>query len=454
MKKKIIFILTLCSLILSKGVLATTDLIMVYEQALTYDPTFQKAIAQELSISQNVPIARSYLLPNVGMTASPFLSRTIGSGSAALIQGDDKNRGYNFVLNATQTLFNTAQFFTFAEAKSIARQAAANLNAASQNLMIRVAIAYFKILEDEDILRASQQAKTAFAKQLDQATEQYKVGLKTLTDVYTAQASYEGSNAEYIAAEKNLQDDRENLRAITGVYHTAFAPLSPNFPLVTPTPAKVETWVDTALRQNWVIIANRYALNAARQNIKAQFAGHIPSLNMQGTYEINFIHDLGGLPTDPTDLIFDRPGAGQTHNTTLALNLNVPIFEGGLVSSQTQKAKYDFQIAAQELEFQVRSVLNATRQNYLGIIAGISKIKADRQTIKSAKSSLAGMEAGYRVGTEILVNLLNQQQQVLTDEKIYAHDRYAYINNLLALKQAAGTLNPDDLRAINAWLIK
>lgn len=452
MKKRLWLLLIISLLGMSSPTIAA-DLLEVYQQSLVSDPTFQQAIAQELSTGQGVPISRSYLLPNIGMTATPFLSRTTGSGPAARVQGVERERGYTIVLTATQTLFNAAQYFNFIQANAIAKQAMATLNAASQDLMIRVANAYFKILEDEDILRASESAKVAFSKQLDQATQQYKVGLKTLTDVYTAQASYEGSVADYIATEKILNDDRENLRAITGILYKSLATLSPKFPLITPKPTHMETWVATALLQNWSIIADRYALDAARQNIKQQFAGHIPTLNMQGTYEIDFIHDLGNNSSNTVDNTFNPPGPGQTHTTTIALNLTVPIFQGGLVASQTQKAKYDFQVAAQQLEFQIRASSNETRQSYMGVIAGISKIQADIQTIKSAKSSLAGMEAGYRVGTEILVNVLNQQQQVLTDEKIYAHDRYTYVNNLLALKRAAGTLSPDDLAAINRWLI-
>jgi outer membrane protein len=110
-------------------------------------------------------------------------------------------------------------------------------------------------------------------------------------------------------------------------------------------------------------------------------------------------------------------------------------------------------VAMQRLEQQFRATENVTRQSYLGVMAGISKIAADRKAIQSAKSSLEGMEAGYRVGTEILVNVLNQQQAVFENEVQYAHDRYQYVNDLLALKQAAGTLSPNDLMAINAWLL-
>lgn len=427
-----------------------TNLLEVYHQALLSDPTYQQAIAQQFETREGVPIALSSLLPSANVTVSPFYEKETSSGSASNVVGDFTSRGYNVNLTATQTIFNFAQFAAYAQSKATARQAVATLNAASQDLMIRVAKAYFQILQDEDILRASDSAKIAFAKQLDQVTQQYKVGLKTITDVYTAQASYEGSVATYIAAETALANDRENLRAITGKLYTNLDKLSEKFPLISPKPNNIETWVQTSIRQNWQVKALECQLQAARINIKQQFAGHIPTLAIQDTYAIHYEDDVGGSQFD----VLNPPGTLQTHTNTVQLNLNVPIVQGGLVVAQTRQAKYQFQVAAQQLESQFRATMNATRQSFLNIEAGISKIKADVKTIKSAKSSLEGMQEGYRVGTEILVNVLNQQQQVLSDEEQYAADRYAYVNDLLLLKQAAGTLCPDDLAAINAWLVK
>src|SRR6185295_11161314 len=162
------------------------------------------------------------------------------------------------------------------------------------------------------------------------------------------------------------------------------------------------------------------------QNVKQQFAGHMPTLNVEGQYEVNFVNDMTqnsfSSIEDVEGAILHPRGAGQTHASTLSLNLAVPIYQGGLVVAQTRQAKYQYQVAVQALEQQIRGTANQTRQSYLGVIAGISKIHADQKSIQSAKSALEGMEAGYRVGTEILVNVLNQRQQVLTNEKQYAHD--------------------------------
>lgn len=445
MKK--IFCILLCFLVSTP--LYAADLLEVYQQAIESDPIYQQNIANMLATKENVNISLSSLLPNIGATAQPYLSRTLSSGPAFQFVGSDRRRGYNVNLTITQTIFDYAQFANFAESRSQAKQASATMNAAAQDLMIRVSRAYFQILEDEDILRASESTKKAYGKQLDQIKEQYKVGIKTITDVYTAEASYESSVADYIAAENTLQNDRENLRAITGKLYTKLSRLNEKFPLIKPVPANVEKWVDTATKQNWQVRAAQYGALAAKQNIKQQFAGHFPTLNVQGSYDINFMRDFGGKTNG-----FDEfpPGVGQSHVSMISANLAVPLFEGGLVLAETRQAKDNYRVSTQQLEQQLRTAMNVTRQSYLGIIAGISKIAADKKAIQSSISSLEGMEAGYRVGTEILVNVLNQQEQVLINQKQYAADRYAYVNNLLALKQAAGTLCPEDLASINAWL--
>jgi len=438
----------------TQAISGSANLITVYQQALTSDPVYQQAIAQQLATKEGVPISLSQILPRLGANVGPYLTRQVSSGPAAL-NGTDRNRGYNVNLTLTQTIFNFAQFANLAGAEATAKQAVATLNAASQDLMIRVSSAYFKVLEDVDNVRSSLSAKTAFAKQLDQVTQQYKVGLKTITDVYTAQASYETSVADYITAQNQLANDKENLRAITGILYPSLAKLSEQFPLISPQPTNIDDWVLTAEKNNWQIKANQYAASAAKTNIKQQFAGHLPTLNVQGSYSILFNRDLGGSvdsgnPTDPFS--FNPPGSSQVHDSTVSLNLEVPLVAGGQVIAQTHQAQYQYQAAMQQLEQQMRTTENVTRQSYLGIIAGISKIIADKKAIQSAKSSLEGMEAGYRVGTEILVNVLNQQQTVFENEVKYARDRYEYVNDLLTLKQAAGTLSPEDLIAINAWL--
>lgn len=436
-----------------------TNLLEVYCQAQTSDPVFQQAIAQRLATQQGVPISVASLLPNIQFTATPQVSRVGYAGSqyqpvitnstAFINPRNLTERTYTMNLTLTQTVFNFAQFSVVAQQVSLSKGADATLNAALQNLMIRVSTAYFAVLQDEDNLNYADASKVAYAEQLDQINQQYKVGLKTRTDVYTAQASYDSAVATYIAAENNLANDRENLRAITGIYYSHLATLSDDFPLITPQPRSMEAWVKTALMQNWTIKATQYNVAGARENINQQLAGHLPNMNVQTTFSKQVEDNINDYIT-----FAERRGPGTISDRSIMLNLNVPIFAGGGVVAQTNQAKYQYQLAQQQLEQTIRQTVNTTRQSYLGIVAGISKIKADKEAIKSSISSLEGLEESYKVGTETLVDVLNQQQKVFQAQTTYATDRYAFVNNILALKQAAGTLSFDDLRAINAWLLE
>jgi len=436
----------------------SANLIEVYQQALCSDQVFQQAISQSLSDKENVPINLAALLPALGAVGVPAIAKANGSGSSNLI-GDNTVKSYDFRLTLTQTIFDFSKYAAFNSARDVSKQADASINAAIQDLMLRVAKAYFAVLNDEDNIRNNVATKAAFAKQLEQAQQQFKVGLKTITDVYTAQASYDSSVATYITAVNNLADDKENLRVITGIFYPSLAKLSEKFPLVTPNPNNIDAWVEKAQRQNWSIKAACYAAQASREIVKQQFAGHFPTLSAEGSYEINFQRTIAS-PLGFVDFISNQPtvipvgGSNQVSTSTALLRLNIPIVQGGLVVAQTRKAQYNYQNSLQKLEQQTRNSLNNTRQSYLGVLSGISKINADKQTIKSYISSLEGLQASYQVGTETLVDVLNQQQKVFQAQTQYAADRYAYVNSLLALKAAAGTLCVEDLRAINAWLIE
>jgi outer membrane protein len=379
--------------------------------------------------------------------AGTYYQSTVGDSANFLSPRNNTQRAYTLTLTATQTVFNFAQFANVQGQVAAAKGADATLNSALQNLMTRVASAYFAILQDEDNLSYTEASKIAYKEQLDQIRQQFNVGLRTITDVYTAQASYDSAVASYIAAKTTLANDRENLRVITGRYYPHLAKLSESFPLVTPQPANMETWVHIAQQQNWSIKTSQYNLETAKQTIRQQFAGHLPTISVQGLMDRQYAQNINGY-----NAFNVRSGPGTQTDRAVQLNINVPIFQGGGVTAQTNQAIYNYEVAQQQLELTIRNTFNTTRQSYMGVISGISQIKADKQAIKSSISSLQGIRASYEVGTETLVDVLNQQQKVLQAQTDYATDRYAFVNNVLALKQAAGTLSFDDLRAINAWL--
>lgn len=448
-KISLIGFLTLCSLPAAYA----TDLIQAYQDALTSDPVYQQAISQRLSTREGVPISIASILPAISLSANPNITRTAYAGSnlggvVALYPRNNTAQNYDLALVATQTVFNYASFANIAGQLAAAKGADAQLNSALQNLMTRVATAYFQVLQDEDNLSYTEASKLNYAQQLDQVNQQYQVGIKTITDVYTAQASYDSAVAQYIAAQTQLHNDRENLRVITGKFYPHISSLSEQFPLISPRPTEIERWVFVSKMQNWNIKVSEYNVDTALEVMHQQFAGHMPTVSLQGTLDRQYFNNLNSYNT-----IVTRNGPSTQTDRQVMVNINVPLFAGGGVVAQTNQAAYNYQVAQQQLEQTVRGTVNTTRQSYLNIISGISKIKADKQAIKSNVSSLEGMQASYKVGTETLVDVLNQQEKLFQAQTQYATDRYAFVNNVIALKQSAGTLSFDDMRAINAWLI-
>lgn len=451
MKKILITFLTL----FFSCTVQAADLLEVYQQAQCSDPVFQQAVAQRLSTKEGVPISLASLLPNLLLNFNPTVTRQGFAGSSLLtdIAGNtisprnNTQRAYNLSLSLNQTIFDYAQYANLQGSLATSNAADATLNAALQELMIRVSKAYFAILENEDKLRYSEASKITYKEQLSEAKQNYDVGLKTITDVYTAQARYDSAVADYVAKEADLANSRENLRAITGKYYPDISKLSESFPLLVPAPANIDAWTQTALRQNWNIKSAQYNVSSKLQTVHQEFAGHLPTAQLQGSLSRNYQDNINGYES-----FNQRNGPAEQVAKTVGVNINFPIFSGGGVVAQTNQATYNYQVTQQQLEQATRDTVNSTRQSYLNVLSYISQIKADRQAIKSNISSLEGMEASYKVGTETLVNVLNQQEKLFQSQTEYATDRYAFVNNLLSLKQAAGTLSFDDLHAINRWL--
>lgn len=416
------------------------DLMEIYNQALQSDPQFQSAHAAYLSVNQNVPIARSQLLPNLsaqGTISAKQDNAAKANGMSSTISYEDQTYG----LTLNQPIFNFASWAKLKQASAAAKQAQAQYDAAAQDLMTRVAKAYFAVLEAQDNLQLAQAEKRATAKQLDQAKQRYKVGLDAITSVYDAQASYDTIVAQEIATQNDLANRREELREITGQFHDELAALKPRLPLISPQPANIEGWVETAKSQNFILNAARYSTDAAKQNINANFAGHLPTLMATASY-------ANGIKSK------ESPIAGRldTNGSSVGLQLTVPLFAGGGVSAKTKQAQYDYQKALADLENTYRNTIDLTRQAYNAVNAYISKIKADRQAIVSSESSLRSTEAAFKVGTRTIVEVLLAQKNLFQAQRLYAKDQYTYINSILALKQQAGTLSPGDLQEINNWL--
>jgi len=346
-----------------------------------------------------------------------------------------------------QTLFRWDQVATLKQAGKRVAKAEADREAAQQDLIIRVAARYFDVLGAEDRLTSIHADRLAIARQLEQAKQRFDVGLIAITDVQESQAAYDQSVASEIQAKRELATSREFLREITGEYVSTLSAPGENFPLPNPSPADQESWIDLAMGQNLALVSSRLDEQIARDEISFRRNGHYPSIDLvasTGSFDSKAERNVDGGPFDPADSEGDRD--------TISVQVTLPIFAGGRTSSRVREAVYLHRASYEQLQRVTRATERATRDAYLGVLSEISRVKALGQAVESSTTALEATQAGFDVGTRTIVDVLNSQRSLYIAITNYYQSRYVYIGNALLLKQAAGTLQIQDLEKIDRWL--
>ena len=417
------------------------DLQEVFQLAEKNDPTYQQAVAEYRAARESKPQARALLLPTISLSASTNRNEQDVSAPANLGQFGGGNFVFNrhgYSIDLAQPIFRYDRFVALEQADNEINRAEAELTQAQQDLIIRIAERYFEVLAAKDNLEFARAEVKSLSRQLDQANQRFEVGLSAITDVTEAQAGFDLASAREIQAQNAIDNAREAVREITGVYVTDFNLLGENVPLVKPDPDAIESWTETALEQNMAITSAKYAAEVSRNEIDVQKAGHLPTLDIVASKGYD---STGG-----------RFGGTRTHADAIGLQLDMPIFTGGLVNSQVRQAYEDYNAAIQSLEQARRAAQRLTREAYLGVISGISQVKALNQAVVSSETALEATEAGFEVGTRTAVDVVATQRALSDARRNYSQARYEYILNSLRLKQAAGILAPTDLEQINSWL--
>lgn len=415
------------------------DLLDVFSLAEKNDPTYLQATAEYRAALEAKPQAVARLLPLIdfsgdGSRVNQEIENDLNFGAT----GGTSFENYGYSLNLTQPLFRYDRFIALGQADNTIKQAEAELSVAQQELIIRIAERYFDVLANIDNLAFAEAEVASLSRQLDQANQRFEVGLSAITDVTEAQAGYDLATAREIQAQNAIDNAFEAMRELTGQYISEFDLLGDDVPLVRPDPEAIEDWTETSLNQNLSITAASFAAETARQEIKVQRSGHYPTLDLIASKSFN---SRGG-----------QFGNTEVDQEQLGLQLNVPLFAGGLVNSQTREAYENYNAAMHTLEQARRSAQRLTREGYLGVISGISQVKALNQAVISGETALEATEAGFEVGTRTAVDVVATQRTLSDARRNYSQAKYEYILNTLRLKQAAGTLSPDDLQQINNWL--
>ncbi|WP_372987772.1 TolC family outer membrane protein [Marinobacter sp.] len=409
------------------------DLIETYEKALSYDSGIAAAQASFEAQQAASDVSKSALLPQVG---------AFGEANHTDLDGEIQDESYkstSYGVQLTQPLFRADSWFQYDASQFQTESARAQYNLAQQQLILDVATAYFNVLRAQDTVTTALATEAAIQRQYEQAQERFDVGLIAITEVYEARASYDDAKSQRIAAENQLNVAKEQLARLTGEYPEDLENLRRNFPLGRPEPMDPSAWENTALEQNWSIQSALYDLNASEANLKVAKSGHYPTLDLTASYGDNQID--GGSPN-------------QFEGTqgVIGLELNVPLYTGGGTQAGVRQQRSLVTVSEQQLNTVRRDVRVNTRSLFLTVNNNVETASALSQTIISRRSALDATRAGYEVGTRNIVEVLDAERAYYVALRDYANARYDYVINTLQLKQAAGTLSPQDLVDLNNWL--
>ena len=442
MTLKRLYIATLLGLsTLSVAVNADT-LQQVYETAKYKDPTILKSKAQYDAFAEKVSESKAALLPQIGFGLD--LNRTQASYDADSLDSDYlDNTNYAAGISLTQSIYNGSYWQQADISEKQATQYATIYGYAAQDLLFRSASAYFDVLRADEEVKSVKANKRAVERQLEQTKQRFEVGLIAITDVHEAQAEYDRTVADLINSENTLANNYYLLRELTGEDVLQVAYLNTETFDPQPLEGSVKHWRNTALEHNLNLHGKRIAKELAKMDIELAQTGHRPT--------VDFTADLGY-----SDYSYDNSARTDYNSTaaTFGLNVNVPIYTGGAITSRVKQAQFNYVMASEDLVESFRNTEAQVSSGYNNVQASLSSIRAYEQTVISSRSALDAAEASFEVGTRTIVDVLDATRSLYASENQLANARYDYIINMLQLKLSAGTLSEQDIIDVSAGLIE
>ena len=442
---KINFYSKLLTVVLSCSYLSAENILEIYNEALENDPTYRSAEYSYLADKEIVVQGRAALLPSITLSGSTNWNE--------YYQNDVLQQEYNsFSKSAriTQPLFRLDTWFNFKRSKSLTNAAEADFAYEQQSLLLRTAELYFGVLRAIDNLNAAISEEKAIKKQLDQAQQRFEVGLSAITGVQEAQLAFDLSKAARISTEGNLFSAREALNALIGREIFSLNELGDDLNVSSPYPNSKEEWVELALKNNYQLKASYLRKDAAKNNARNAASNHLPKIDIVGSgsdSETNQFNYEG----------FEINGQGipipaVTGRRNYAIQMSVPIFQGGAVSSRRKQAYSQYNQADENSLFTERRVIQEVRSQFSNVATLVANVTAQKQAVISATSALEATQVGYKVGTRNVVDLLQAEKNLYSAEKNLANAKYDYILANLRLALAAGTISPSDIVDINNLL--
>jgi len=424
---------------------ADQNLIDIYQIALNRDPALASAISSNLAAQEKQRQGLALLLPTITANSNANHSDAeVGylGGRSPFSPGQQSFETFSYGVNLNQPVFRMQSFLQYAQSKIQVTQADKQLILSQQDLMTRTAQAYFDVLLSQDKIDLINAQKAAINRQLEQAKANFDAGTATITDVNDAQAKYDLTLAQEIAALNDFEVKKRAMQSITGEVPQKLATVSQDLKITLVEPTDMEKWVEIAEQNNLELIIQQQNLELATKEVSKQQAGHLPTMDLVASY--NDTRASGSFNGFGTDI----------QSSNFGVQVQIPLYQGGATSSKIREAVANKTKAEDDVETARRKADLDTRQAYLNLTGGVAQVKAYEQALSSSQSQLDSTNLAYEVGVRTSVDVLNAQQQYFSAKRDLLQSRYVYLLSIVKLKQAAGVLNELDLNDINSRLVR
>src|SRR5690554_1050202 len=414
------------------------DLLDVWQLALERDPIYAASGYAREAGQERIPQARAGLLPYVGVQADAEIDNTRRARTLSESQTD---RHAQWSLALIQPLFNLPAWNTLQRADFEVGQADIRYRIAYQDLMLRTAQAYFDILAVQDSLRALMSEKAAIEIQLGAAQLGFELGATTITDAHEAQARLDLVLANEISLQNELQLARDNLARIIHERPGTLAELARSAPLPSPEPARIDEWVNQASHAGLYVTDAELQAGIAQKQIDIARGEHAPTVDFVARAGSASDYGTGGYRSGP-----------RSFDSTVGVQLSIPLYAGGGISSRVREYTSRLQEARALLENARRESVQAAQRHFNGVVSGLARVAALQAAERSSQAALEANRTGYEIGVRVNIDVLNAEQQLYVTQRALARARYDTLMHGLHLKAAAGILSEADLAAINALL--
>lgn len=436
---------TLSFVLLASGVHTTSasDLSDIYELAKSNDGRMAVAQSARRNQQEIVPQAFAKMLPSASFSAFTGREEMENINNATSVNYNDSYHINGYGVNITQPLFDAEIWYEYQSAKQLESQSSTELEASQQELIIRVATVYIEVLRAQNSLVIAQEEEKVVKQQLANARKRLRDGLISETDLYEAEAVYDAVKLNRIVAEGEVDIKLENITLLTGRGYTKLMDFSRKLPVGFPSPRKLDHWIAKAERKSLAVKTAEFAYEATKSSLDMVKGRHYPKVNITASY-IDSSNDGASYEGNDFDYEYEA--------SNVVINVNIPLYSGGSVSSKVRQFYHINQEARGNLDLQRQLARQGAKNYFSKLTVGEHRIEAAEQAIVSSQNAVKSAKKGFDIGIRTLLEVLDAERRFYTAEKVFADAKYDFIINSLKLKLAAGDLDDKDISRLDKYL--